>query len=94
MINVLGNDWDFILKDELDKEYFKNILKQINNEYEKNIVYPKKEEIFKAFRKTSYKDTKVVVLGQDPYHGENQAEGLSFSVKKGIQKPPSLQTIL
>lgn len=90
---MLGNDWDVILKEELEKEYFKNIIDQISKEYDKKTIYPPKEDIFKAFRKTPYKDTKVVILGQDPYHGENQAEGLSFSVKKGIQKPPSLQNI-
>ena len=90
---MLGNDWDLILKDEIDKEYFKKILSFIEKEYNEKIIYPKKTEIFKAFRTTSYKDTKVVILGQDPYHGENQAEGLSFSVKVGVTKPPSLQNI-
>lgn len=90
---MLGNDWDWILKDELNKNYFKELLSYIDNEYKKNTIYPKKEEIFKAFRNTSYKNVKVVILGQDPYHGENQAEGLSFSVKSGISKPPSLQNI-
>lgn len=90
---MLGNDWDDILSEEFEKEYFKNILKQVALEYESKVIYPKKSEIFKAFRATSYKDTKVVILGQDPYHGVGQAEGLSFSVKKGIPKPPSLQNI-
>lgn len=75
------------------KSYFKNLLNIIKHEYETKTIYPKQTEIFKAFRNTSYKDTKVVILGQDPYHGVNQAEGLSFSVKTGIQKPPSLQNI-
>lgn len=90
---MLGNDWDDILYDELHKEYFKDLIKKINNEYDNKIVYPKKEDVFKAFRITSYKDTKAVILGQDPYHGENQAEGLSFSVKPGIAMPPSLKNI-
>lgn len=90
---MIGNDWDLILKDEINKEYFINLLDFIKKEYQEKTIYPKQTEIFKAFRNTSYKNTKVVILGQDPYHGKNQAEGLSFSVKVGIQKPPSLQNI-
>ena len=90
---MLGNDWDEILKDEIEKDYFQNLLSFIKKEYTEKTIYPKQTEIFKAFRNTSYKETKVVILGQDPYHGENQAEGLSFSVKVGVNKPPSLQNI-
>ena len=90
---MIGNDWDIILKEEINKEYFIKLLDFIKKEYQEKTIYPKQTEIFKAFRNTSYKDTKVVILGQDPYHGENQAEGLSFSVKEGISKPPSLQNI-
>lgn len=90
---MIGNDWDEILKEEIDKEYFKELLDFINKEYKEKTIYPKKSDIFNAFRFTSYKDVKVVILGQDPYHGENQAEGLSFSVKNCVKKPPSLQNI-
>ena len=90
---MLGNDWDIVLEDEINKEYFQKLISFIKKEYTKKTIYPKQTEIFKAFRNTSYKDTKVVILGQDPYHGENEAEGLSFSVKVGIRKPPSLQNI-
>lgn len=90
---MIGNDWDLILKEETNKEYFIILLDYIKKEYQEKTIYPKQTEIFKAFRNTSYQDTKVVILGQDPYHGENQAEGLSFSVKVGIGKPPSLQNI-
>ena len=90
---MLGNDWDLILADEINKDYFKKLITFVKSEYDKKTIYPKKAEIFKAFRNTSYKDTKVVILGQDPYHGENQAEGLSFSVKLGITQPPSLKNI-
>lgn len=90
---MIGNDWDIILKDEINKDYFIKLLEFIKNEYQEKTIYPKQTEIFKAFRNTSYKDTKVVILGQDPYHGVDQAEGLSFSVKVGIQKPPSLKNI-
>lgn len=90
---MIGNDWDKILSEEMNEDYFQELIKFLEKEYQEKTIYPKKTEIFKAFRNTSYQDTKVVILGQDPYHGENQAEGLSFSVKEGIQKPPSLQNI-
>ena len=90
---MLGNDWDDILKKEINKDYFVELLERVVKEYSTKTIYPKKEEVFKAFRLTSYKNTKVVILGQDPYHGVGQAEGLSFSVKKGVLKPPSLQNI-
>ncbi len=90
---MIGNDWDLILKEELNKDYFKELIELIKQEYQLKTIYPKQSEIFKAFRNTSYQDTKVVILGQDPYHGINQAEGLSFSVKIGIRKPPSLLNI-
>lgn len=90
---MIGNDWDIYLKDEYNKEYFKKLITFVNKEYKEKIVYPPKNEIFNALRHTAYKDVKVVILGQDPYHGKHQAEGLSFSVKNGIKKPPSLQNI-
>ena len=90
---MIGNSWDELLKDEYNKEYFKKLQSYVIEEYKNKTVYPKMSEIFKAFLETSYNDVKVVILGQDPYHGENEAEGLSFSVKVGIQKPPSLVNI-
>ena len=90
---MIGNNWDELLKDEYKKEYFCDLQKFVINEYKKKTIYPKMSEIFNAFTKTSYDNVKVVILGQDPYHGENEAEGLSFSVKVGIQKPPSLINI-
>ncbi len=90
---MIGNDWDTVLKEEMEKDYFRELIEKVKLEYKKHTVYPQLTEIFKAFRNTSYKNTKVVILGQDPYHGENQAEGLSFSVKIGIQPPPSLKNI-
>lgn len=90
---MIGNDWDEILEDEFKKEYFYNLLKFVQGEYARKTVYPPKKEVFKAFRYTPYKNLKVVILGQDPYHGEGEAEGLSFSVKDGIRKPPSLVNI-
>jgi len=90
---MIGNSWDNLLSDEYKKEYFKNLQKFIIKEYKNKTIYPKMSEIFNAFTKTSYDNVKVVILGQDPYHGEGEAEGLSFSVKVGIQKPPSLINI-
>lgn len=90
---MIGNSWDVLLKEEYEKDYFKKLKLFVIEEYKNKIIYPKMSEIFNAFTKTSYDDVKVVILGQDPYHGENEAEGLSFSVKVGIQKPPSLLNI-
>lgn len=90
---MIGNDWDHLLSDEYKKDYFIKLMNFVNQEYKDKTIYPKKCEIFNAFRYTSYENTKVVILGQDPYHGENQAEGLSFSVKNCVRKPPSLQNI-
>lgn len=90
---MIGNDWDIILKPVFDGEGFKKFIKIIDSLYKENICYPKYENIFNAFKLTSYKDTKVVIVGQDPYHGENEAHGLSFSVQKGVKIPPSLQNI-
>ena len=90
---MIGNKWDELLKEEYKKDYFIKLQKFIIEEYKNKTIYPKMSEIFNAFYKTSYENVKVVILGQDPYHGENEAEGLSFSVKVGIQKPPSLINI-
>lgn len=90
---MIGNDWDEILKDEYDKSYFKKMTNFLVKEYKEKTIYPKENEIFKAFRLTPYSNVKVVILGQDPYHDVGQAEGLSFSVKEGIKRPPSLINI-
>ena len=90
---MIGNDWDKLLNEEYHKEYFKKLLEFVKNEYKNKTIYPKQNEVFNAFRYTSFDDVKVVILGQDPYHGPNQAEGLSFSVSNEVLKPPSLQNI-
>lgn len=90
---MIGNSWDEILKDEYNKDYFIKLKEFILNEYKTKIIYPKITDIFNALKYTDYKDVKVVLIGQDPYHDENQAEGLAFSVKEGIKKPPSLVNI-
>lgn len=90
---MIGNKWDEILEDEYKKEYFQKLMIFIKEEYKKKTIYPKQNEVFNAFRYTNFDDVKVVILGQDPYHGPNQAEGLSFSVSNNVVKQPSLQNI-
>lgn len=90
---MIGNDWDIVLKELIDSNEFKELLDKVNEEYKTKIIYPPKENIFEALKLTSYKDTKVVIIGQDPYHGEKEAHGLSFSVQEGIKLPPSLKNI-
>lgn len=85
--------WTEILKDEFQSDYFSKIVNFLNFEYENKRIFPPKNEIFTIFKKLAPADIKVVILGQDPYHGEGQANGMSFSVKKGITIPPSLRNI-
>lgn len=89
----LGNDWDILLESEFKKEYYLNLREFLKVEYNSKVIYPNANNIFEALKHTSYKGTKVLILGQDPYHGEGQAHGLAFSVQKGIQTPPSLLNI-
>lgn len=89
----LGNDWDSIIGGEFQKDYYTRLRNYLKGEYERETVYPSMYDIFNAIRYTPYHDVKVVILGQDPYHGINQAHGLCFSVKGGIRKPPSLNNI-
>lgn len=90
---MITEKWDKILEEEYKKEYFIKLLKTLQIEYKTKTIYPQKHEVFKAMRLTDYDNIKIVILGQDPYHGEGEAEGLSFSVKDGIRKPPSLRNI-
>ena len=90
---MIGNDWDIYLKEEYDKPYFKDLISFVETEYDHKVIYPKKNEIFNAFRQTPYEEVKVVILGQDPYHGAGQAHGLSFSVNPQVPTPPSLKNI-
>ena len=92
MVNI-GNDWDEILAGEFQKEYYQKIRQFLKNAYSRKKIFPDMFDIFNALKYTSYRDTKVVLLGQDPYHGDGQAHGLSFSVKPGVPIPPSLQNI-
>ena len=90
---MIGNAWDDKLKEEYKKEYFTELMNFIKKEYNNKTIYPKQNEVFNAFRYTDFDNVKVVILGQDPYHGPNQAEGLSFSVSDDVLKPPSLKNI-
>lgn len=93
MKEILNNDWNDLLKDEFKKEYYQNLKQFLIEEYKTKTIYPDINDIFNALKFTSYKDTKVLILGQDPYHGPNQSHGLAFSVKKGVRIPPSLRNI-
>lgn len=92
MINF-KNDWQELLCDEFKKDYYLNLRQWLIREYQTKTIYPDKYDIYNALHYTAYSDVRVVILGQDPYHGPNQAHGLSFSVKPGITPPPSLQNI-
>ena len=92
MVNF-NNDWDKILDGEFDKEYYLKLKQFLISEYKTQRIYPSMYDIFNAMKLTSYNDVKCVIIGQDPYHGEGQAHGLSFSVRKGIIPPPSLVNI-
>lgn len=90
---MIGNDWDNVLQDVYESNYFIDLLNNIEDLYSKETIYPLREDLFNALKLTPYKSVKVVILGQDPYHGEGEAHGLSFSVKSGVKIPPSLKNI-
>lgn len=92
MVNI-GNEWDALLSGEFQKDYYLRLREFLKAEYGSRNIFPPMQDIFNALRYTSYSDVKAVILGQDPYHGAGQAHGLCFSVKKGVQPPPSLQNI-
>lgn len=89
----IQNDWQPIIEEATNTESYQSLKRFLIDEYEEHIVYPPIEEIWTAFEWTPYKDVKVVIIGQDPYHGPNQAHGLSFSVKESVRIPPSLRNI-
>ncbi len=89
----LGNDWDEILADEWAKPYYQQLRQFLKSEYSSQKIYPHMNDIFNALKYTSFENTKVVIIGQDPYHGAGQAHGLCFSVKQGVMAPPSLKNI-
>lgn len=90
---LLGNTWDGLLYSEFQKEYYIKLREFLKNEYATQTIYPEMGNIFNALKYTAYEDVKAVILGQDPYHGPNQAHGLCFSVQKGVKAPPSLQNM-
>ncbi len=90
---MFGNDWDDILKEEMEQPYFGELMSWLDEEYKEHTVYPPRDLLFQALRLTPYHEVKAVILGQDPYHGAGQAEGLSFSVQPGVKVPPSLRNI-
>ncbi len=93
MPGIFKNDWSDVIVSELEKEYFDALNVFLNAEYMEQKIFPSREDIFNAFHLTAFRDVKVVILGQDPYHGEGQAHGLCFSVQLGIKPPPSLVNI-
>ncbi|MDQ0340141.1 uracil-DNA glycosylase [Caldalkalibacillus uzonensis] len=92
-MGILKNDWSPLLESEFEKPYYQRLRKFLIHEYRTKVVYPDMYDIYNALHYTPYEETKVVILGQDPYHGPGQAHGLSFSVQPGVQAPPSLQNI-
>lgn len=93
MAAIFKNDWQDLLADELEAEYYQKLRQTLIHEYKAHTIYPDKHDIFNALHHTAYQDVKAVILGQDPYHGPGQAHGLSFSVKPGVPAPPSLVNI-
>lgn len=90
---MINKKWDQVLKKEMKKPYFKNLGNFVKNEYKNKTIYPEYKNIFNALKYTDYDEIKVVILGQDPYHGPKEAHGLSFSVQKDVKRPPSLNNI-
>lgn len=93
MKQILHNSWQSILADEFEKEYYQHLRGFLKTEYAQHTVFPNMYHIFEALELTPYEKVKVVILGQDPYHGPNQAHGLAFSVQPGVKIPPSLRNI-
>ncbi len=90
---MINKGWDIVLKEELQKDYFKKLGVFVRSEYKQKVCFPQYKDIFNALRYTDYDDVKVVILGQDPYHGVDEAHGLSFSVRDNVKRPPSLANI-
>lgn len=93
MKRIINNEWQEILEPEFKSAYYQKLRGFLKSEYDNEIIYPDMHDIWRAFELTPYNKVKVVIIGQDPYHGENQAHGLSFSVRKGVRIPPSLRNI-
>lgn len=89
----IGNSWDELLRKEWEEPYYRELRAFLASEYRSRVIFPPMNDIFNAFKLCAYENVKVVILGQDPYHGDGQAHGLAFSVKKGVEIPPSLKNI-
>lgn len=89
----LHNDWDALLRDQFQSDYYQNLHRFLMHEYHTQTIYPAMDDLFLALKLTPFSDVRVVIVGQDPYHGKGQAHGLCFSVQQGIKPPPSLQNI-
>lgn len=92
-LKEIANDWKEALGEEFEKPYYKNLMESLKESYATKQIFPPEDEVFNAFNYTPLREVKVVIIGQDPYHNEKEAEGLCFSVKKGINIPPSLRNI-
>lgn len=92
-MKLQDKSWDSVLGEQLQSDYFKELLEFLHEEYEQQTIFPERENIFRALNETPYDKVKAVIIGQDPYHGEGQAQGLSFSVQPGVKLPPSLRNI-
>jgi uracil-DNA glycosylase len=92
-MSLMDKSWEKVLQEEMEKSYFRKLMLDLDQAFEKETIFPDKNEIFKTFQLTPYDRVKVVIIGQDPYHEKGQAEGLAFSVKKGVKIPPSLRNI-
>lgn len=92
-MTILANDWQEIIRTEFEKPYYQDLRSFLKEEYQKEVIYPKMDDIFNALHSTAYGDVKVVIVGQDPYHGPDQAHGLSFSVQPHVKTPPSLRNM-
>ncbi|RAP76601.1 uracil-DNA glycosylase [Paenibacillus montanisoli] len=93
MLKLFRNDWAHVLGEELEKPYFQDLVSKLTVQYQTEKIYPESSAVFNALRFTTFEGTRVVIIGQDPYHGPGQAHGLSFSVLPGVKTPPSLQNI-
>ena len=93
VMTILKNDWAPLLEGEIKKSYYQQLRKVLLEEYQTKVIYPDQDDIYNALHFTAFNETKVVIIGQDPYHGPGQAHGLSFSVKPGVRIPPSLKNI-
>ena len=92
-MDKIGNSWDKILQNEFNAPYFEELGRKVDEEYRTHTVFPPQDLIFRALKMVDYDDVKVVILGQDPYHGDGQANGIAFAVNDGIPLPPSLVNI-